>query len=94
MKPTVYHVYVERLISCADTNYGPANNFPKFASIQLNLAAAATVNPVTPSRSLATSVSIGALVPVTPETAVYAMTPEDHLKYYNLFKVYDIDGDG
>ena len=85
-------LYVERLHNCADTNYGPANNFPKFASIQLNLPTAA--NPVTPSRPIAASASTAGVVPVTPETAVYAMTPDDHLKYFNLFKGYDVNGDG
>lgn len=82
------------MLSCADTNYGPANNFPKFASIQLNLPAAAPANPVTPSRPITTPATTAGVVPVTPETAVYAMTPEDHLKYFNLFKGYDINGDG
>ena len=77
-------VCLERLFATANLNYGPTNNFPKFPGVQL-LSLASGSPP-----QLFTGPAPGAAVAPGP----YAITPEDHFKYYNLFNTYDTNKDG
>ena len=77
-------VCLERLFATANLNYGPTNNFPKFTGVPLpSLASSA------PSQLYAGPPPGAAVAP-----GPYAITPEDHFKYYNLFNTYDTNKDG
>lgn len=59
----------------------------------MNIPQPLATTSVIPSHDKQTAAS-GTIMSVPPEAQVYAITPDDHSKYYNLFKGYDTNADG